>query len=67
MRSAVACLILLVPITAIAGVDNAVVMVEGCSGVCTPHTPSNELATNHHARLSTAATSHRPGNTLCRL
>ena len=33
MRTAVACLILLVPITAIASVDNAVVMVEGCSGV----------------------------------
>lgn len=34
MRTAVACLILLVPITAIASVDNAVVMVEGCSGIC---------------------------------
>ena len=49
MRTAVACLILLVPITAIAGVDNAVVMVEGCSGVCVD--PAGIVLTAKHCDL----------------
>jgi hypothetical protein len=49
MRTAVACLILLFPITAIASVDNAVVMVEGCSGVCVD--PEGIVLTAKHCDL----------------
>lgn len=49
MRTAMACLILLLPVIATAGVDDAIVMVEGCSGVCVD--PAGIVLTAKHCDL----------------